>query len=82
VSISDIGTCARTDTTSPPAHADDAPAAAALTSPMTSPAARRRRDLDVHDRLEQARPRLHEALLQPHRRGDLKRHVGRVDVVV
>src|SRR5690606_32733190 len=39
-------------------------------------------DLDLHDRLEQHRRGLGEAVLEAHRTGDLERHFRRVDLVV
>src|SRR5690606_36346202 len=42
----------------------------------------RGRDLDLHVRLEDDRPGTPHALLERHRRGDLERHLGRVNLVV
>src|SRR6185369_17450212 len=40
------------------------------------------RHLDPHHRLEDDRVRLADGILDGHRRGDLERHLGRVDLVV
>jgi len=42
----------------------------------------RRRDLELHHRLQERRVRLACGLLEPHRPRDLERHLGRVDLVV
>src|SRR5882762_6206910 len=62
-------------------HADDPPAAAVQVADDVAGVIRGGRDLHGHDGLEQDRPGVHEHLLEPHRRRDLKRHVGGVHVM-
>src|SRR5436309_2683566 len=63
-------------------HPADLAAAAGEIAHHLTHVLRGRHDLDVHDRLEQDRPRPARRLLDRHRARDLERHLARVHVVV
>src|SRR5581483_12166458 len=63
-------------------HAHDLPAPAIQVADDIPGVFLGRHHFDFHDRLEQDRLRLAEAILEAHRGGDLERHFVRVDVVI
>ena len=63
-------------------HAGDAPAPAVEIAHQVAGEVRRRVDLDVHDRLEQRRPRARHGVAEREPAGEPERHLARVDVVV
>ena len=83
MSISAIGTLARmTVDGAARVHAADAAAPAVQVAHQVAGVVARRVDLDVHDRLEQRRPRPRHAVLERQRARHLERQLVRVDGVV